>query len=48
MKGMRLYPAREILSITDITIKETGETGKGARFEMLVPQRASRFSQKTG
>jgi len=29
---------REILSITGITIKETGEPGKGARFEMTVPK----------
>jgi signal transduction histidine kinase len=30
--------SREILAITGITIKETGEPGKGARFEMIVPQ----------
>jgi signal transduction histidine kinase len=30
--------AREILDITGITIKETGEPGKGARFEMMVPK----------
>jgi PAS domain S-box-containing protein len=28
----------EILSITGITITETGEPGKGARFEMVVPE----------
>ena len=33
-----LYLAREILSITGITIRETGHAGKGARFEMLVPK----------
>ena len=33
---------REILDITDITIKETGEPGKGARFEMAVPKGAYR------
>ena len=29
---------REILDITGITITETGEPGKGARFEMVVPR----------
>jgi len=28
----------EILDITGITIKETGELGKGARFGMTVPK----------
>jgi PAS domain S-box-containing protein len=35
--GLGLFLVREILGITGITIKETGEPGKGARFEMLVP-----------
>jgi PAS domain S-box-containing protein len=35
--GLGLFLSREILSITGITIKETGEPGKGARFEMTVP-----------
>jgi len=34
---------REILDITGITISETGEPGKGARFEMTVPKGAWRF-----
>ncbi|HUT39460.1 MAG TPA: ATP-binding protein, partial [Methanoregula sp.] len=42
-KGMELFLVREILSITGITIKETGTFGKGARFEMLVPKGAYRF-----
>jgi signal transduction histidine kinase len=37
-----LFLAREILSITGITIAETGEPGKGARFEMTVPEDAYR------
>jgi len=41
--GLGLYLAREILSITGITIKETGTEGKGARFEILVPNGAFRF-----
>ena len=35
--GLGLFLAREILSITGITLQETGEPGKGARFEMTVP-----------
>jgi len=38
---------REILSITGITIKETGEPGKGARFEMTVPNGAYRMNAET-
>ncbi len=35
--GLGLFLAREILSITGIAISETGEPGRGARFEMKVP-----------
>ena len=35
--GLGLFLSREILSITGFSIKETGEEGKGARFEILVP-----------
>jgi len=38
---------QEILDITGITIHETGEPGKGARFEMTVPKGAWR-SLETG
>jgi PAS domain S-box-containing protein len=34
---------REILDITGITIRESGEPGKGARFEMTVPKGAWRI-----
>jgi signal transduction histidine kinase len=34
--GLGLFLIREILSITGITIRETGDYGNGARFEMLV------------
>ena len=37
--GLGLFLIREILSITDITIKETGTPGKGVRFEMTVPEK---------
>jgi len=36
--GMGLALSREILDITGITIRETGEPGRGARFEMTVPK----------
>ena len=35
--GLGLFLSREILSITGISIQETGERGKGARFEIHVP-----------
>ena len=35
--GLGLYLVREILGITDISIVESGEEGKGACFEMHVP-----------
>ncbi|MEI6842396.1 MAG: ATP-binding protein, partial [Methanomicrobiales archaeon] len=38
---------REILDITGITIKETGEPGKGARFEMTVPKGMWRIAGKS-
>lgn len=40
--GFGLAISREILDITGISIKETGEPGKGARFEMVVPEEAWR------
>jgi signal transduction histidine kinase len=40
--GLGLFLVREILSITGITIKETGIPGQGARFEMLVPKESFR------
>jgi PAS domain S-box-containing protein len=36
--GFGLFLIREILSISGISIEETGEPGKGARFEILVPK----------
>lgn len=35
--GTSLFLAREILSITDILLQETGEPGNGIRFEIMVP-----------
>jgi signal transduction histidine kinase len=42
--GLGLFLTREILSITGLTIKETGVYGKGVRFEILVPKGKYRFS----
>jgi PAS domain S-box-containing protein len=41
--GFGLFLIREILSITGITIDENGESGRGARFEITVPNGAYRF-----
>jgi K+-sensing histidine kinase KdpD len=42
--GLDMYLSREILSITGISIRETGTFGKGARFEIRVPEGAYRFT----
>jgi PAS domain S-box-containing protein len=39
-----LFFTREILSITGLSIRETGEQGKGSRFEISVPNGAFRYS----
>jgi PAS domain S-box-containing protein len=39
-----LFLIREILSITNITIIENGEPGKGARFEIHIPKGTYRFT----
>ncbi len=41
--GLGLFLIREILAITGMTIQETGEPGKGARFEITVPNGNWRF-----
>ncbi|MDD5420495.1 MAG: ATP-binding protein, partial [Methanomicrobiaceae archaeon] len=41
--GLGLFLIREILGITGIAIAETGEPGRGARFEMRVPAGMYRF-----
>ncbi len=40
--GLGLTLAREILSVTDITIHENGIYGSGARFEIRIPQKSWR------
>lgn len=41
--GLGLFLVKEVLSITGIVIRETGEPGKGARFEMAVSKGSARF-----
>jgi len=41
--GFGLFLSREILSITGLTISETGIPGKGARFEILIPRNVYRI-----
>jgi signal transduction histidine kinase len=41
-KGLVLFLLREVLSITGITITESGEPGKGMRFEIHIPKGAFR------
>lgn len=46
--GFGLFLSREILAITGLTIKETGEAGKGVRFGITVPPHAFRFRSPSG
>lgn len=46
--GLGLFLVREILSITGISIRETGTPGSGARFEMEVPREAYRYGNRAG
>lgn len=41
--GLGLFLSKEILAITGITIRESGEPGSGARFEIAIPADAYRF-----
>jgi PAS domain S-box-containing protein len=45
--GLGLFLVKEILSITNITIEETGEYQHGARFEMHVPKEMYRISKNS-
>jgi PAS domain S-box-containing protein len=42
--GLGMFLVREILSLTGITITETGEPGKGARLEILIPKGGFRLT----
>ncbi|MGV8109266.1 sensor histidine kinase [Methanospirillum purgamenti] len=41
--GMGLFLSREILAITGLSMRESGQFGQGARFEIFVPNGAYRF-----
>ncbi|OQA50647.1 MAG: sensor protein KdpD [Euryarchaeota archaeon ADurb.Bin294] len=43
--GIGLFLVREILSITDMTICENGQPGKGARFKITVPRGVCRMKE---
>lgn len=45
--GLGMFLSREILGITGIVIKETGEEGKGVRFEISVPLENYRITPET-
>jgi K+-sensing histidine kinase KdpD len=42
--GLGLFLVREILSITGMSVRETGMYGQGTRFEIHIPQGAYRFN----
>ena len=46
--GFGLFLVREILSISGITIRETGTEGEGARFEISVPKGSYRLPAING
>ena len=46
-RGLGLFIAKEILSITGLTIQETGEPGTGARFEIGIPIGCFRVHETT-
>jgi signal transduction histidine kinase len=41
--GLGLFLIRDILAMTDISIRENGTWGKGSRFEIAVPREAYRY-----
>jgi signal transduction histidine kinase len=43
--GLGLFLSREILTLTDISIQETGISGSGARFELLIPKAMYRLHE---
>ncbi len=46
--GYGMFLIREILTITGFAITETGESGKGVRFEIAVPEGSFRIPDKKG
>jgi signal transduction histidine kinase len=41
--GMGLFLSQEILAITELSMRETGVTGKGVRFEIIIPEGSFRI-----
>jgi PAS domain S-box-containing protein len=46
--GLGLFLAREILSITGIGLRETGEYLQGSRFELFIPKGTYRYTSPAG
>jgi len=46
--GLGLFMVRKVLAMTGITIEEKGTPGKGARFEMHIPEGKFRFTKDMG
>jgi hypothetical protein len=46
--GPGLFLVREILGITGMEIRETGEPGHGARFEIRIPSGGFRVKDRSG
>lgn len=44
--GYGLFVVKEILAMTGLTITETGEPGRGVRFEIVVPDGSFRVAEK--
>jgi signal transduction histidine kinase len=44
--GYGLFVVKEILSMTGLSIAETGEPGKGVRFEIMVPEGSFRATER--
>jgi signal transduction histidine kinase len=44
--GYGLFVVKEILAMTGLTITETGEPGRGVRFEIVVPEGSFRATEK--
>jgi signal transduction histidine kinase len=44
--GFGLFLSREILGITGFSIEETGIPGKGARFEIFIPEGSFKIAGK--
>jgi len=47
LESFGIFLVKEILNLTRITIRETGEPGSGARFEMFVPSGVYQFHSLT-